>query len=341
MLDANIARVKEQLRRLLDFDARRQSRPPGGQRRLDRAGRLPGFSARHRQAFFCQSDDGQGKRAGAHGGPRDRASATPNSATCCCRPSIFITCARNCNCELQIGGSDQWGNITAGMDSTRKKTRRARLRPDPAAHHQQPTAPNSARPPPGPSGWTPRKTSVYRFYQFWIRTDDRDVVRYLNYFTFLSQDEIAALAAEHAAEPEGPRRAQGAGPGHDRSGSRRRRHRRGHARQRNPFWRRPGRHRRDAHSMKSSAKSPTQRNRKRQAGRRGSAAGGTAGPGRPLPLQRPGAQGHRRRRRLCQQYPRSQPPAPHHRRRLASSASTSCLRKGKRNYVVLTARPAN
>ena len=46
------------------------------------------------------------------------------------------------------------------------------------------------------------KTSVYRFYQFWIRSDDRDVVRYLNYFTFLSKEEIAALAAEHAARPE-------------------------------------------------------------------------------------------------------------------------------------------
>jgi tyrosyl-tRNA synthetase len=46
------------------------------------------------------------------------------------------------------------------------------------------------------------KTSVYRFYQFWIRTDDRDVIRHLNFFTFLSKDEIAALTLEHNLKPE-------------------------------------------------------------------------------------------------------------------------------------------
>ncbi|MCX6880916.1 MAG: tyrosine--tRNA ligase, partial [Verrucomicrobia bacterium] len=48
----------------------------------------------------------------------------------------------------------------------------------------------------------PKRTSVYRFYQFWIRTDDRDVVRMLKYFTFLSQEDIAMLEQEHLAKPE-------------------------------------------------------------------------------------------------------------------------------------------
>jgi tyrosyl-tRNA synthetase len=48
----------------------------------------------------------------------------------------------------------------------------------------------------------PAKTSVYRFYQFWIRADDRDVVRYLKFFTFLSREEIEALAGQHTAKPE-------------------------------------------------------------------------------------------------------------------------------------------
>jgi len=47
----------------------------------------------------------------------------------------------------------------------------------------------------------PAKTSVYRFYQFWINTDDRDVIRYLKYFTFLGAEEIADLEAEHARDP--------------------------------------------------------------------------------------------------------------------------------------------
>ena len=47
----------------------------------------------------------------------------------------------------------------------------------------------------------PAKTSVYRFYQYWIRTDDRDVIRYLKFFTFLSQEEIAALEKQHGENP--------------------------------------------------------------------------------------------------------------------------------------------
>jgi tyrosyl-tRNA synthetase len=113
----------------------------------------------------------------------------------------FCHLRQACNCELQIGGSDQWGNITAGMELTRKKL---------GEHVFGLTLPlilNSDGTKFGKTAagaiWVDaRKTSVYRFYQFWIRTDDRDAVRYLNFFTFLSKDEIAALAAEHQAKPE-------------------------------------------------------------------------------------------------------------------------------------------
>jgi tyrosyl-tRNA synthetase len=47
----------------------------------------------------------------------------------------------------------------------------------------------------------PKRTSVYKFYQFWINTDDRDVIRYLKYFTFLSREEIEALEKQHAENP--------------------------------------------------------------------------------------------------------------------------------------------
>jgi len=52
-----------------------------------------------------------------------------------------------------------------------------------------------------PQGELPARTSVYKFYQYWIRTDDRDAVRYLKFFTFLSQDEIAALEKQHTENP--------------------------------------------------------------------------------------------------------------------------------------------
>ena len=114
----------------------------------------------------------------------------------------FCHLRKVCNCELQIGGSDQWGNITAGMELTRKKM---------GEHVFGLTLPlilNSDGTKFGKTAagaiWVDAaRTSVYRFYQCWIRTDDRDAVRYLNLFTFLSKEEIAALAAEHQARPEG------------------------------------------------------------------------------------------------------------------------------------------
>jgi tyrosyl-tRNA synthetase len=104
-------------------------------------------------------------------------------------------------CELQIGGSDQWGNITAGMELTRKKA---------GAHVFGLTFPlilNSdgskfGKTAAGAVWLDARQTSVYRFYQFWIRSDDRLVVNYLKFFSFLSREEIEALAAQHQARPE-------------------------------------------------------------------------------------------------------------------------------------------
>src|SRR5438445_509850 len=104
----------------------------------------------------------------------------------------FYVLCRDYDCELQIGGSDQWGNITAGIELTRKKLGR------PVYGLTLPLITKSdgtkfGKTESGTVWLDPRRTSVYKFYQFWIRTDDRDVVRYLKYFTFLNQDETAAL----------------------------------------------------------------------------------------------------------------------------------------------------
>ncbi len=112
----------------------------------------------------------------------------------------FLELLRVHGCELQIGGSDQWGNITAGTDLIRKKTgRHAFGLTLPLITKSDGTKFGKTE---GGAIWLdPRKTSVYRFYQFWINTDDRDVVRYLKYFTFLGAEEIAALESRHAANP--------------------------------------------------------------------------------------------------------------------------------------------
>jgi tyrosyl-tRNA synthetase len=109
-------------------------------------------------------------------------------------------------CELQMGGSDQWGNITAGTELISR-------REGAAAHGLVlPLLTTAAGAKFGKSEegaiyLDPARTSPYRFFQFWVNSDDRDVERWLRYFTFFSMAEIAALMAEQATDP-GKRPAQ-------------------------------------------------------------------------------------------------------------------------------------
>ncbi|SDY02229.1 tyrosine--tRNA ligase [Paenibacillus sp. CF384] len=105
------------------------------------------------------------------------------------------------NCSLQVGGSDQWGNITAGLELIGK------MGGGDAYGMTMPLVTKSDGKKFGKSEtgaiWLDRsKTSVYQFYQFWINTDDNDVVKFLKYFTFLSQAEIEALENELKQQPE-------------------------------------------------------------------------------------------------------------------------------------------
>lgn len=104
--------------------------------------------------------------------------------------------------QLQIGGSDQWGNITSGLDLIRKKegseakafglTIPLMLKADGTKFGK--TA--------GGAIWLdPNKTTPFEFYQFWANTDDRDVVKYLKYFTFLSKEQIDELTEKVQSEP--------------------------------------------------------------------------------------------------------------------------------------------
>ncbi len=106
------------------------------------------------------------------------------------------------NCVLQIGGSDQWGNITAGIDLIRKKGA------GDAFGLTLPLLTNAdgskfGKTVAGAVWLDPSRTSVYRFYQFWIRVDDRDVIKFLKMFTFLPRAEIDSLESAHTTRPEG------------------------------------------------------------------------------------------------------------------------------------------
>ncbi len=104
-------------------------------------------------------------------------------------------------CVLQIGGSDQWGNITAGLELIRKK-----IQGD-AYAFSWPLLLNAQGKKFGKSEsgtlWLdPSLTSPYKFHQFWLNAEDKDAIRLLKIFTFLSQEEIAVLAEKQKTAPE-------------------------------------------------------------------------------------------------------------------------------------------
>ena len=115
----------------------------------------------------------------------------------------FLWLYENKQCRLQIGGSDQWGNIVSGADLIRRK------HPDgPQAfgltNNLLTTSSGTkfGKTAAGAVWLDSKRTSPYAFYQYWVNTEDADVERYLKYFTDLSLEEIAALMTEHSAAPE-------------------------------------------------------------------------------------------------------------------------------------------
>jgi tyrosyl-tRNA synthetase len=113
----------------------------------------------------------------------------------------FLHLSREYDCTLQVGGDDQWGNITAGIDLVRKLDGRAvygltsPLLTDAGGQKFGKTEAGAV--------WLDeQKTSPYEFYQYWVRTDDRDVVGLLNLFTFLPMERIGELEKQVHDEPE-------------------------------------------------------------------------------------------------------------------------------------------
>ncbi|GAE92926.1 tyrosyl-tRNA synthetase [Gracilibacillus boraciitolerans JCM 21714] len=120
----------------------------------------------------------------------------------------FLNLYEKENCTLQIGGSDQWGgNITAGMELIRRKQFE---KEEDEAEVFGLTVPLITKSDGTKFGKTaggaiwldPEKTTPYEFYQFWINTDDRDVLKFIKYFTFISFEEIEALESELKEAPE-------------------------------------------------------------------------------------------------------------------------------------------
>jgi tyrosyl-tRNA synthetase len=112
----------------------------------------------------------------------------------------YLELFRRYNCTLQIGGSDQWGNITAGLDLIRRvESAGAHALTVPLLTKADGTKFGKTA---GGSVWLdPEMTSPYAFFQYWLNSDDKDVINFLKVFSFKSRTEIEALEATHSANP--------------------------------------------------------------------------------------------------------------------------------------------
>ena len=112
----------------------------------------------------------------------------------------FVFLRQNHDCELQLGGSDQWGNITAGIDLARR-LHGVQLYGVTSPLLTKSDGTKMGKTESGALWLSAEKTSPYQFYQYWINVDDADVGTCLRYLTELHQEEIDATVAEHMADP--------------------------------------------------------------------------------------------------------------------------------------------
>ena len=132
----------------------------------------------------------------------------------------FYELHRRHGCRLQFGGSDQWGNITAGVDFVRRRGA------GPVQAFVTPLVLKAdgtkfGKTQEGTNTWLdPAMTSPYAFYQFWVNADDRDIVSYLRYFSFEPREALERAGEGDRGAAAGPARAARARRGADRAGAR-------------------------------------------------------------------------------------------------------------------------
>ena len=198
-IDANLAGIRAQLAKVLDFDA-----APNPARIINNADWLRKLNlleflrdtGKHFTVNYMLAKESVKRRL-----DQDEGISFTEFSYLMLQSYDFLTLFDQYGCTLQMGGSDQWGNITAGCDLIRK------LRAGKAHGLVMPLVATASgvkfgKTEAGAVWLDPDLTSPFRFYQFWVNTDDRDAVRYLNYFTFLGRDAICALEAELARAPE-------------------------------------------------------------------------------------------------------------------------------------------
>ncbi|MCQ2236355.1 MAG: tyrosine--tRNA ligase [Bacteroidales bacterium] len=200
-LAKNQAGIKKQLERFLDF----HSDAPNAAVMVNNYDWMKDFSflafirdiGKHITVNYMMAKDSVKKRLSADS--REGMSFTEFSYQLV-QGYDFLYLNEHMNCKLQLGGSDQWGNITTGTELIRRKTgNEAFAMTCPLLTKADGT--KFGKTESGNVWLDPERTSPYKFYQFWLNTSDEDAARYIKIFTMLSQEEIAALEKQQAEDP--------------------------------------------------------------------------------------------------------------------------------------------
>ena len=198
-IERNIAGIRPQLERVLDFES-----PTNSARIINNADWLASFDLlgflRDTGKYFTVNYLLQKEAVSRRLESEEGISFTEFSYPLL-QARDFLELFDRYNCTLQMGGSDQWGNITAGIDLVRK------LRGKKVHGLVWPLMTTASgtkfgKTESGTVWLDAARTSPFRFYQFWLNSDDRDVVRYLKLFTFLPREEVDALEQATANHPE-------------------------------------------------------------------------------------------------------------------------------------------
>ena len=200
-LDKNINGIKNQLARFLDFDASNEN----AALLVNNLDWMKGYSlidfsrdiGKHITVNYMMSKDSVKKRLGSE-------SQVGMSFTEFTYQLLqgydFLHLYKNLDCTLQMGGSDQWGNITTGTELVRRKVSgKAYAITCPLITKADGTKFGKTE---GGNIWLDKsRTSPYKFYQYWLNASDEDAESYIKIFTFLSEDEINTLIEEHKQAP--------------------------------------------------------------------------------------------------------------------------------------------
>ena len=198
-IEENLVGIRSQLERFLDFDAR-----PNSARIVNNAEWLATISlmdflrdtGKHFTVNYMLQKESVKRRIEQE----DGISYTEFSYLML-QAYDFLQLFDRYGCTVQMGGSDQWGNITAGIDLIRK-LRGARAHGLVMPLVTTASGVKFGKTEAGAVWLDAALTSDFQFFQFWLNTDDRDAVKYLKFFTFLDEPQVRALEADLAASPE-------------------------------------------------------------------------------------------------------------------------------------------